>query len=135
MIDYDKNPDKMSERELRNEVKEHRDMRKQRIETPDHWGPYGPVCMNIGKFDAGECYICYAKRKKQKAAEMQLVAGRYQFQFEHAQKALNKIEDMLEYQYEFMKGADLRGEIHKILEFYTEQVRKPGKKNLCVEEE
>lgn len=74
MIDYSKNPDKMSERELRIEVREHRDMQKQRDETPDHWGPYGPVCINIGQFDAGECYICYAKRKKQEAAEMQLVA-------------------------------------------------------------
>jgi len=34
-------------------------------EGAEHYGPYGTNCMNTGQFDAGECWLCYAKRKKQ----------------------------------------------------------------------
>jgi hypothetical protein len=124
MIDFGKNPEKMSERELRNEVKEWRDMQKQRDETPDHWGPYGPVCMNIGKFDAGECYICYAKRMKQESGENQLVAGRYQYLHEQAQKAINKIDDLFEYQYKAMEPEQIRKAVYESLSHYTGEVSK-----------
>jgi len=30
----------------------------------DHYGPYGNHCMNMGHFDAGECWLCYIKRLK-----------------------------------------------------------------------
>ena len=34
------------------------------IDIPDeHYGDYGPVCINTGQFDAGECYFCEARRK------------------------------------------------------------------------
>ena len=147
-------PDKMSERELRNEVKRLRDCDKQRRES-DHYGPYGPVCQNIGQFDAGECYICYAKRKREvakarerevvnltiraqtlmedakkykaHAGEMQLVAGRYQYQFEHAMKALNSIDDVFEYAYEKMTPDQLRVIVRTALAKFTDAVKPKGK--------
>ena len=38
-----------------------------------HYGPYGAVCMNTGQFDAGECWLCYAKRKKKRIEELEAV--------------------------------------------------------------
>jgi hypothetical protein len=125
----------------------------------EHYGPYGTACMNTGQFDAGECWLCYAKRKKkrvaqqdavidsklrqiedltvraqqlnhesdrykQEAAEMQLVAGRYQYLHEQAMKALNKIEDVFEYQYGSMTPDQLRVLIQTALADFTDEVKK-----------
>jgi hypothetical protein len=98
-------------------------------EGADHYGPFGTACMNTGQFDAGECWLCYAKRKKQEAAEMQLIAGRYQFQFEQAMKCINAIDDLFEYAYKaFGGGADLQKEVRKYLAKFTESVNKVTKK-------
>lgn len=37
----------------------------------EHYGPYGANCMATGQFDAGECWLCYAKRKKKRVAELE----------------------------------------------------------------
>jgi len=153
-----------------------------------HYGTYGNNCMNTGQFDAGECWLCYAKRKKTREAqqdavitskeiqiddlvarakilqedskkykkarydtleqheklsaewkasrevlirernEMQLVAGRYQFQFEHAMKALNSIDDVFEYAYEKMTPDQLRVIVRTALAKFTDAVNKVNKK-------
>ena len=84
--------------------------------------------MYTGQFDAGECWLCYAKRKKQEAAEMQLVAGRYQYQFEHAMKALNKIDDVFEYAYKKMTPDQLRVIVRTALADFTDAVKKVNNK-------
>ncbi len=35
-----------------------------------HYGPYGTNCMYTGQFDAGECWLCYAKRKKKECERL-----------------------------------------------------------------
>lgn len=148
------NPDKMSERELRNEVKRLRSMEQQRDES-DHYGPFGPVCQNTGQFDSGECYICERNRlrevvkskerqiedlvvrakilqgdtEKYKAAkgDMQLVAGRYQFQFEHAMKCINSIDDLFEYAYKGIGRTKLREMVRNYLAVFTAAVKPRGK--------
>ena len=91
-------------------------------EGAEHYGPYGANCMYSGQFDAGECWLCYAKRKKQEAGEMQLVAGRYQHLHEQAQKALNKIDDLFEYQYKTMTPEQIRRKVYEALAGYTKVV-------------
>jgi hypothetical protein len=93
-------------------------------EGAEHYGPYGANCMYTGQLDAGECWLCYAKRKKQEAAEMQLVAGRYQYQFEHAMKALNSVEDVFEYVYVNMTPDQLRVTVLTELNKFTDAVSK-----------
>lgn len=41
---------------------------------PRHLGEYGDKCMFAGNFDAGECYICYAKRKKMEVVFLRKLA-------------------------------------------------------------
>ena len=48
-------------RELENTEREFEEYRD---DAKEHYGPYGPVCMNTGQFDAGECWLCYMKRKR-----------------------------------------------------------------------
>lgn len=93
-------------------------------EGAEHYGPYGANCMYTGQFDAGECWLCYAKRKKQEAAEMQLVAGRYQYLHEQAQKALNKVDDLFEYPYKAMTPEQIRKSVYEALAHYTKEVSK-----------
>lgn len=103
---------------LQKEFDEYRD------DAKEHFGPYGPHCMYIGKFDAGECYICYAKRKKREAGEMQLVAGRWQYLFEQAMKMVNKIDDLFEYAYDGIEKDKLREMIHGYMKEFTDEVSK-----------
>jgi hypothetical protein len=42
---------------LREEFEDYRD------DSKEHYGPYGPVCQNLGKLDAGECWKCKAERQ------------------------------------------------------------------------
>ena len=35
-----------------------------------HLSRYGTACMFSGQLDAGECYICYAKRKKMEVEKL-----------------------------------------------------------------
>ena len=144
-------PDKMSERELRGEVKRLRSMEKERHES-DHYGPFGPVCQNIGQFDAGECYICErnrlrqvviskerqidnmtvrcatlnddAKKYKAHAGEMQLAAGRYQYLFEHAMKFINQMDDFFEYRYKYHSNDSIREIVMTHLGVFTEAAQK-----------
>jgi len=90
---------------------------------PEHYGPYGENCLNTGHFDAGECWICYGKRKKQEKGEMQLIAGRYQYQFEHAMKLINKIDDMFEYRFKVMHRDAIPAQIRLWLGEFTEAVK------------
>ena len=103
---------------LQKEFDEYRD------DSKEHYGPYGPHCMYIGKFDAGECYICYAKRKKREAGEMQLIAGRWQYLFEQAMKMVNKIDDLFEYSYASIEKEKLRELIHGYMKEFTDEVAK-----------
>ncbi len=91
---------------------------------PEHYGPYGENCMNRGQFDAGECWMCYARRKKQDCADMQLIASRNQYLFEHAQRFINKIDDLFEYPYLGFSLARLVKEVEKHLASYTDSVSK-----------
>ncbi len=99
---------------------------KERIGA-DHYGPYGTACMFTGQFDAGECWLCYARRKTQEAAEMQLVAGRYQYMHEQAQKALNSIDDFFEYAFKTVSNGTIQTEVRKHLATYTGAVAKVNK--------
>ena len=90
----------------------------------DHFGRFGAVCMNTGQFDAGECWLCYAKRKKREAAEMQLVAGRFQYMHEQAQTCINAIDDMFEYRHKYSTYNQLQEDVRKHLATYTEAVSK-----------
>ena len=63
-----------------------------------------------------------SEKYQKKANEMQLVAGRYQFQFEHAMKALNAIDDMFEYQFRAMDGDALQKAVRTILAVFTKSV-------------
>lgn len=61
---------------------------------------------------------------KRKAGENQLVAGRYQYLFEEAMKAVNRIEDLFEYAYAAMHPTEIRKVIHESLEKFTEAATK-----------
>lgn len=56
---------------------------------------------------------------KRKAGENQLVAGRYQYLFEEAMKAVNKIDDLFEYVYTSMHPADIRKSVYTALSAFT----------------
>lgn len=104
----------------------------------EHYGPYGAHCMNMGQLDAGLCWKCQIEELvnqqkvlkeqlsiwKRKAGENQLVAGRYQYLFEEAMKAVNKIEDLFEYAYAVMHPTEIRKVIHESLEKFTEAATK-----------
>jgi hypothetical protein len=61
---------------------------------------------------------------RQAAAEMQLVAGRYQYLHEQAMKTINKIDDVFEYQYSSMTPDQLRVVVHTALAEFTDEVKK-----------
>ena len=104
---------------------------------PEHYGPYGENCMHTGQFDAGECWICTGKRRKverdaaleeldevtKRSGEMQLIAGRYQYQFEHAIKLINKVDDMFEYQFEHFHRDALQEQVQVWLAEFTDAVK------------
>ena len=117
MINTDKNPDKMSDNELRNECKAWRRFQKQQDAV---------IASKLRQIEdlTVRSTILMEDSKKYKAAknEMQLVAGRYQFQFEHAMKALNAIDDMFEYQYRAMDGDSLQKAVRTILAVFTKSV-------------
>ena len=61
---------------------------------------------------------------KRKAGEMQLIAGRWQFLFEEAQKMVNKVDDLFEYAYASMHPVQIKESILGYLEAYTNEVKK-----------
>lgn len=64
---------------------------------------------------------------KKKANEMQLVAGRYQFQFEHAMKCINAIDDFFEYRYKSHTDESMKAFVRQALAKFTEAVKPKGK--------
>jgi hypothetical protein len=64
---------------------------------------------------------------REKAAEMQLIAGRYQYQFEQAMKALDKIGDTFEYAYRSMTPEQLRVIVLTALAKFTDAVKPKGR--------
>lgn len=56
---------------------------------------------------------------KRKAGENQLVAGRYQYLFEEAMKAVNKVDDLFEYVYTSMHPAEIRKAVYTALSAFT----------------
>ena len=61
---------------------------------------------------------------KRKAGENQLVAGRYQYLFEEAMKAVNKMDDLFEYAYAAMHPTEIRSKVMASLDDFTEAVAK-----------
>lgn len=61
---------------------------------------------------------------KRKAGENQLVAGRYQYMFEEAMKAVNKIDDLFEYVYTSMHPVEIRKSVYTALSAFTDSVEK-----------
>lgn len=61
---------------------------------------------------------------KSQARQMQLVAGRWQFLFEQAQKMVNKVDDLFEYAYASMHPTEIKQYVVRCLAEYTEQVSK-----------
>ena len=66
------------------------------------------------------------KKYKEKAGELQLVAGRYQYQFEHAMKVVNKMDDVFEYAYANMTPDQLRVIVRTALADFTDAVKPKG---------
>ena len=66
------------------------------------------------------------------AREHQLVAGRYQYLFEEAMKAVNKIDDVFEYMYASMHPVEIRKTVYAALSAFTaaasKLVRGPAEK-------
>jgi hypothetical protein len=60
----------------------------------------------------------------QKAGELQLAAGRYQYQFEQAAKCINTIDDQFEYAYKNLDRASLLAFVHNTLATYTKAISK-----------
>ncbi len=58
----------------------------------------------------------------QERNEMQLVAGRYQYQFEHAMKCINSIDDLFEYAYTNYTRPELKEEIREYLKKFSDAV-------------
>lgn len=120
---------------------------------PEHYGPYGTACMNTGQFDAGECWMCYMRRKKKEVTtlkkaldneeiesecweaaanghlkqekKMQLIAGKYQYQFKLAMRCINSIDDLFEYRHIGMTPDELQIEVRKNLALFTQDVSTP----------
>jgi len=68
------------------------------------------------------------ERLVREKGEMQLVAGRYQFQFEHAMKCINSIDDLFEYAHKaYGGGSDLQAEVRKHIAKFTDAVKPKGK--------
>lgn len=66
-------------------------------------------------------HINLLKRDK---GEMQLVAGRYQYQFEHAVKALNAIDDFFEYRFRDVSADTMQKTVRDHLAVFTAAVSK-----------
>lgn len=75
--------------------------------------------------EGDECPYCIIDNLRDEAARMQLVAGRYQFMWEAAQRALNRIDDYFEYVYKTRTPEQLQEMVRHHLEIYTEAVSKP----------
>lgn len=100
----------------------------------EHFGPYGAVCINTGQFDSGECWLCYAKRKQEqsvlsskKAGEMQLLAGRYQYLYAQARKALTDIDELFESNYKDRGVEALHKIVRDLMATFVEAVAKVKK--------
>ena len=65
-----------------------------------------------------------ANSYKEQAARLQLVAGRYQFMFEAAQRALNRIDDYFEYTYKSRTPDQLKEMVRGYSAIYTKAVSK-----------
>ena len=65
-------------------------------EGAEHYGPYGANCMNTGQFDAGECWLCYAKRKKKEAAELEEQVAKLEADLKYNIEALSKADAALQ---------------------------------------
>ena len=61
---------------------------------------------------------------EEEAGRLQLVAGRYQFMWQAAQLALNKIDDYFEYAYKGRTVDQIQDHVRKHLAIYTEAVSK-----------
>jgi len=59
---------------------------------------------------------------KDEAAHLQLVAGRYQFMWEKAQRCINEIDDMFEYRYKLYDHDGMQKGVRTHLRYYTEAV-------------
>jgi len=104
----------------------------------EHYGPYGTACQNTGQWDAGPCWKCQIKALqeqprmlkeqlsiwKRKAGENQLVAGRYQYLFECAQKMINQVDDIFEYAYASMHPTEIKNFVVDKLDQYSNEVSK-----------
>ena len=64
---------------------------------------------------------------KRKAGENQLVAGRYQYLFEEAMKAVNKIDDLFEYAYSHMHPVQIKQDVLDALTLFTDAAAKVRK--------
>lgn len=72
-----------------------------------------------------ECPYCEIEKLREEAGRLQLVAGRYQFMWEAAQRALNRIDDYFEYSYKTRTPDQLQEMVRHHLVIYTEAVSKP----------
>lgn len=79
------------------------------------------------KCAAAEAWEGTANQYKDRAGEMQLVAGRYQYQFEHAMKCINSIDDLFEYAYKGVGRTALRDMVRSYLAVFTAAVKPKGK--------
>ena len=59
--------------------------------------------------------------------DMQLVAGRYQYQFEHAMKCINAIDDFFEYPYKVHEKEGMKAFVRLQLAKFTDAVKPKGK--------
>jgi len=65
----------------------------------------------------------YSEQLIREKGEMQLVAGRYQFQFEQAMKCINTIDDVFEYAYKGLGRTALRDLVQSALAVFTASVK------------
>lgn len=61
---------------------------------------------------------------KRKAGENQLVAGRWQYLFEQAQKMVNHVDDIFEYAYQNMTPTEIKSFVCTHLDLYAAEVSK-----------
>ena len=80
------------------------------------------VCDSHVELD--ECPYCEIEKLKEESGRLQLVAGRYQFMFEAAQRALNRIDDYFEYVYKSRTSDELQQMVREHLKIYTEAISK-----------
>lgn len=131
-----KNPDKMSERELRNECKRTREVVHARDRQIDDLVARAQILQadtkkyKKARYDTLELHETLSEEWKasrevlvRERGEMQLVAGRYQYQFEHAIKALNAIDDFFEYAFRDVSAATMQKTVRGHLAKFTEAVK------------